>query len=68
MGLVEVFVDLLVGCEPATLGGEQGHMGLSDPVMAAVDEAARLVENLIARLLRGDKLEDALEIHPKGQD
>ncbi|HET6179148.1 MAG TPA: hypothetical protein VFE61_19625 [Candidatus Sulfotelmatobacter sp.] len=27
---------LLVGCEPATLGGEDGHMGLSAPVKAAV--------------------------------
>ena len=36
--------------------------------MAAVDEAARQVGHLIARLLRGDKLEDALEIYAKGQD
>jgi hydrogenase maturation protease len=49
---------VLVGCEPATLGGEEGHMGLSDPVLAAVDEAARLIEDLIAKLLRGEKLEE----------
>lgn len=30
---------LLVGCEPEDLGGDAGHMGLSDPVAAAVDEA-----------------------------
>jgi len=57
---------LLVGCEPATLGGEEGHMGLSDVVLAAVDEAARLIEDLAAKLLRGDKLEEALESTPKG--
>ncbi len=39
---------LLVGCEPATLGGEEGHMGLSAPVCAAVDEAAKQIEKLIA--------------------
>jgi hydrogenase maturation protease len=49
---------ILVGCEPATLGGEEGHMGLSDTVLPAVDEAARLIEDLVARLLRGDKLEE----------
>jgi hydrogenase maturation protease len=57
---------VLVGCEPATLGGEEGHMGLSDAVLAAVEEAARLIEDLAARLLRGDKLEDALESSQKG--
>src|ERR1044072_5826255 len=29
---------LLVGCEPETLGGEEGQMGLSEPVEAALDE------------------------------
>ena len=57
---------VLVGCEPATLGGEEGHMGLSDSVLPAVDEAARLIESLVAKLLRGDKLEQALENSPKG--
>jgi hydrogenase maturation protease len=42
---------LLVGCEPQTLGGEEGLMGLSEPVAAAVDEAVRVVESLVARLL-----------------
>ena len=40
---------LLVGCEPATLGPEEGQMGLSEPVAAAVDDAARIVESLVAR-------------------
>ena len=30
---------LLVGCEPATLGGEEGQMGLSEAVAAVVDQA-----------------------------
>jgi hydrogenase maturation protease len=38
---------LLVGCEPATLGPEEGLMGLSAPIEAAVDEAVRLLESLI---------------------
>lgn len=43
---------LLVGCEPATFGPEdEGFMGLSEPVQAAVDGAVRLVESLVADLL-----------------
>jgi hydrogenase maturation protease len=42
---------LLVGCEPASLGGEQGEMGLSAPVAAAVHEAVKVVENLVERTL-----------------
>jgi hydrogenase maturation protease len=39
---------LLVGCEPATFGPEyEGHMGLSPPVEAAVDEAIRIIERLV---------------------
>ena len=46
---------LLVGCEPATLGPEdEGFMGLSAPVHAAVDGAVRLVESLVADILGGD--------------
>ncbi len=41
---------LIVGCEPASLGGEGGHMGLSESVEAAVDEAVKLIESLIAKL------------------
>lgn len=41
---------LLVGCEPETLGGEDGQMGLSAPVQAAVEEAVRLVESLINKI------------------
>jgi hydrogenase maturation protease len=45
---------LLVGCVPATLGPEEGQMGLSEPVAAAVDEGAKLVETLVARILAGE--------------
>ena len=42
---------LLVGCEPATFGPEEGHLGLSEPVAAAVDEAASIVESLVTKIL-----------------
>ena len=42
---------LLVGCEPCTLGGEEGKMGLSAPVEAAVREAVTAVENLVKKIL-----------------
>jgi hydrogenase maturation protease len=41
----------LVGCEPATLGGDDGHMGLSESVAASVDEAVRMVLTLIEKVL-----------------
>ena len=41
---------LVVGCEPASVEPDAGgEMGLSVPVKAAVDEAARMVEELIIR-------------------
>ncbi len=42
---------LLVGCEPMTFGGEQGHMGLSEPVEAAVNEAVQLVASVVEKIL-----------------
>jgi hydrogenase maturation protease len=42
---------LLVGCEPETLGGEEGRMGLSAPVENAVDAAVNLVKSLIDKVL-----------------
>jgi len=44
---------LLVGCEPATLGPEEGAMGLSEPVARAVTEAVSVVESLTKQLLAG---------------
>jgi hydrogenase maturation protease len=41
---------LVVGCEPATVEPDpEGNMGLSPPVNAAVEEAVKVVEDLIAR-------------------
>jgi hydrogenase maturation protease len=45
---------LLVGCEPEFWGGDEGHMGLSGPVEAAVKEAAGVVEALVQRILSGE--------------
>lgn len=45
---------LLVGCVPATLGPEEGQMGLSEPVAAAVEEAVKLVTSLVTRVLAGE--------------
>ena len=45
---------LLVGCEPATFGGEEGHMGLSAPVQAAIPEAVKIVEELVAKILKNE--------------
>lgn len=44
---------LVVGCEPQTLGGEEGHMGLSEPVEAALEEAVRVIESVVSRILDG---------------
>ena len=45
---------LVVGCVPATLGPEEGQMGLSEPVAAAVDEAVKLIDSLVKRILAGE--------------
>lgn len=42
---------LVVGCEPADLGGEEGRMGLSPEIEAAVEEATTMVERLARELL-----------------
>lgn len=46
---------LLVGCEPGTFGPEEGQMGLSQPIALAVDEAVKLIESLIERILGGQE-------------
>jgi hydrogenase maturation protease len=43
---------LLVGCEPATFGGEEGQMGLSDTVEAAVEEAVKMVISVVDKILQ----------------
>jgi len=52
---IEVKNMLLVGCEPETLGGEEGQMGLSAAVETAVDRAVQLVESIVNKLLNGDR-------------
>lgn len=43
---------LVVGCEPASLGDEDGgHMGLSPVVAQALDEAVAMVQALVSRIL-----------------
>ena len=44
---------LLVGCEPLTLGPEEGAMGLSEPVAAMVEEAANRIQSLVETIQRG---------------
>jgi len=41
----------LVGCEPATFGGEDGRMGLSEPVDAAIDQAIAVVNRVVEKAL-----------------
>jgi len=57
---------LLVGCEPQSLGGEEGHMGLSAPVEAAVEDAVKLVKSLIDRVTTDKVREKAQDkVHDK---
>jgi hydrogenase maturation protease len=42
---------LLVGCEPKNLGGEEGHMGLSDACEAALDQAVTRIELLVNQIM-----------------
>ncbi len=41
---------LVVGCEPETLGGDQGQMGLSETVEASIDSAVARIESLISEI------------------
>jgi hydrogenase maturation protease len=44
---------LVVGCEPADLGGDDGRMGLSREVEAAIGEAVQSIESVVKRILDG---------------
>lgn len=48
---------LLVVCEPLTFGGEEGVMGLSEPVAAALDAAVTTVEELVIGLADAESCE-----------
>lgn len=58
---------LLVGCEPASLGGEEGAMGLSGPVEAAVDQAVTLIVDLVNELLQ-DRTQESQTSLPKPEE
>ena len=47
---------LLIGCEPANLGGDEGLMGLSEQVERGVDEAVKVTEALVRRILGGEEV------------
>ncbi len=46
---------LLVGCEPETFGPEEGQMGLSASVEVSLDEAVKLVESIVNKIVNGDE-------------
>ena len=52
---------LLVGCEPLTLGPDEGAMGLSEPVAAMVEEAANRIESLVETIRRSESPERSSE-------
>jgi hydrogenase maturation protease len=45
----------LIGCEPGELHLEEGHMGLSDAVQAAVPKAVEMIQSLVHDLLNLEK-------------
>ena len=45
---------MLVACQPDYLGGEHGHMGLSESVAAAVEEAVAEVHAILDESLPGE--------------
>ena len=47
---------LVVACEPETLGGEEGRLGLSKTVEAAVHRAVSVVESLVTRISNGEQI------------
>ena len=51
----------LVGCEPATFGPEEGQMGLSQEVEAAVGKAAEVVESLVEQVIQETEAEVVYE-------
>ncbi|CAN7561861.1 hydrogenase maturation protease [Caballeronia sp. LjRoot29] len=53
---------VLIGCEPESLGtedGQEGRMGLSEPVAAAVDEAVDAIETMIESMRARTTMVDA---------
>ncbi|MGB7603398.1 MAG: hydrogenase maturation protease [Candidatus Sulfotelmatobacter sp.] len=58
---------LLVGCEPQTLGPEEGLMGLSEPIKAVLEDAVKMVESLIEKIL-AESNSVAKKLNPKGRE
>jgi hydrogenase maturation protease len=61
---------VLVGCEPASFGtedGEPGRIGLSDPVAEAVDEAVELIEAMLMQpaVVTHEAQDDARQASPE---
>jgi len=53
---------LVLGCEPNDFGDElEGRMGLSPVVRAAVEEASRMIEELVGRILTDQELPAQLQ-------
>jgi hydrogenase maturation protease len=50
---------LLVGCEPETLGPDEGQMELSSTVQAVIDDAVKLVESIVSQILSADDASQA---------
>jgi hydrogenase maturation protease len=48
---------LVVGCEPATLGDDNGSIGLSELVAASVEPAVAMIRSLVNKLVADRKLE-----------
>ena len=55
---------VLVGCEPGDLGGEEGRLGMTEPVAAAVEEAVELVSRLVRNFLEGGAIDGRKPLDP----
>jgi hydrogenase maturation protease len=52
---------LIVGCEPADIGSdEEGAIGLSEPVQAAIDDAIALIDKVVSEAIEGERAHVAL--------
>jgi hydrogenase maturation protease len=47
---------ILVGCEPLTLGPEEGQMGLSEPIESAIEGAINKIDMLVKQILAGEQI------------
>jgi len=52
----------LVACEPADLGGDEGRMGLSEPVAAAIPAALEMIRALVGEILNGRTTDETLYV------